>query len=76
MLSEYGTRCGEPYVKHLDGDIWELRPGKNRILFACYKGGYFIVLRHFVKKTQKTPPGEIEIAKKRYIDFCARGIKV
>ena len=26
VLSEYGTRAGEPYVKHLDGDIWELRP--------------------------------------------------
>lgn len=25
-LSEYGTQIGEPYIKHLDGDIWELRP--------------------------------------------------
>ena len=25
-LSEYGTRAGEPYIKHIGGDIWELRP--------------------------------------------------
>ena len=25
-LSEYGTQIGEPYVKHIDGEIWELRP--------------------------------------------------
>lgn len=32
ILSEYGTQAGEPYVKHLDGDIWELRPLRDRIL--------------------------------------------
>lgn len=26
ILSHYGTGAGEPYIKHLDGDIWELRP--------------------------------------------------
>ena len=30
VLSEYGKMAGEPYIKHLDGDIWELRP----ILFS------------------------------------------
>ena len=24
ILSEYGTQAGEPYIKHLTGDIWEL----------------------------------------------------
>ena len=37
ILCENGTRVGEPVVKHLDGDIWELRPLNNRILFAYYK---------------------------------------
>lgn len=35
MLSEYGTQAGEPYVKHLDGAIWELRPLRDRILFVA-----------------------------------------
>ncbi len=30
---EHGTAAGEPYVKHLDGEIWELRPLRDRILF-------------------------------------------
>ena len=34
ILAEYGTRAGEPYIKHLDGPIWELRPLRDRILFA------------------------------------------
>ena len=34
-LSVYGTeQLTENYVKHLDGDIWELRPLRDRILFA------------------------------------------
>ena len=34
VLSEYGTQAGEPYIKHLDGDIWELRPLRDRIFFV------------------------------------------
>ena len=31
VLSKYGTYAGEPYIKHLEGDIWELRPLSDRI---------------------------------------------
>lgn len=31
VLSEHGTQAGEPYIKHLDGEIWELRPLRDRI---------------------------------------------
>ena len=35
-LSEEGTFAGLPYVKHIEGDIWELRPLRDRIFFvAC-----------------------------------------
>ena len=33
MLSELGSQIGEPYVKHLDGEIWELRPIRFAALF-------------------------------------------
>jgi phage-related protein len=49
----------------LEGDIWELRPIDNRILFAAWDGEKFILLHHFLKQTQKTPPLEIETAKRR-----------
>lgn len=68
VLAERGTRAGEKYTKHLDGDIWELRPIENRILFFCWNGAEYIFLHYFTKKTQKTPKREIETAKRRMIE--------
>ncbi|MBQ6814871.1 MAG: type II toxin-antitoxin system RelE/ParE family toxin [Lachnospiraceae bacterium] len=72
MLEEMGTRMGEPMTKHLKGQIWELRPLKNRILYAYYKGNKFIILHYFVKKTKKTPQKEIERAEKNLRDYMER----
>ena len=63
-LQTDGLNCGSPYVKHLDEEIWELRPLKDRILFASWQDDGFIFLHHFVKKTQKTPRRELSKAKK------------
>jgi len=71
-LSIYGTQVGEPYIKHLDGEIWELRPIRGRVLFAAWNGNSFILLHHFIKKTQKTPPQEIEKAKRELGEFRER----
>ena len=71
-LERYGTKIGEPYVKHLEDDIWELRPLRNRILFFCWKDNKFVLLHHFVKKTQKTPRKEIETAIRRKQDYLSR----
>ena len=35
LLSQHGTRAGQPYIKHLDAEIWELRPLRDRILFVA-----------------------------------------
>lgn len=72
ILEEVGTRIGEPVTKHLDGEIWELRPLRNRILYAFYKDNTFILLHHFMKKTRKTPQKEIEQAKRNLKDFRER----
>lgn len=72
-LSIYGTRAGEPFVKHIDGDIWELRPLRNRILFFAYDGEQIILLSHFIKKTQKTPKREIEKAQNLMNEYKERG---
>ena len=64
-----GTNAGEPYVKHLEGEIWELRPLRDRILFAAWDGKNYILLHHFMKKTQKTPHREIEQAKANLADW-------
>ena len=72
LLCEHGTRVGEPVVKHLEGKIWELRPLRNRILFALYKDKVFILLHRFMKKTDKTPPMEVEQAERLLKDFIER----
>lgn len=71
-LETYGIRIGEPQVKHLDGNLWELRPLSHRIIFFYWKDNKFILLHHFVKKTQKTPQREIEQAAKNLKDFLER----
>ena len=72
LLCEHGTWIGEPVVKHLDREIWELRPLDNRLLFANYRGNIFILLHRFVKKTDKTPPAEIDQAKRLLVDYIER----
>ena len=69
ILQNYGTSIGEPYIKHLDSEIWELRPLRDRILFAAWVDDSFILLHHFMKKTQKTPQVEIDKAKRELEDF-------
>lgn len=71
-LSRYGTRIGKPYVKHIDDEIWELRPLGNRIFFFYWKDNKFVLLHHFIKKSQKTPPKEISKAKSNLKDFLER----
>ncbi len=74
LLSQHGTRAGEPYIKHLDAEIWELRPLRDRILFVAWIDGSFVLLHHFMKKTQKTPKREIEQAKRELADLKERGL--
>lgn len=63
ILMEHGTFAGEPFMKHIDGKIWELRPLQDRIFFAAWENGSFVLLHHFVKKSRKTPASEIKRAK-------------
>jgi phage-related protein len=59
----------EPHVKHLEGPLWEMRitgqDGVSRAIYITAKGRRVVVVRVFVKKTQKTPRGEIVLALKQ-----------
>jgi len=72
VLHEHGKTVGEPYIKHIDGNIWELRPLKQRIFFASWIDNSFILLHHFHKKTQKTPSREVDKAKRNLKDIQKR----
>ena len=72
QLKKYGVAAGEPAVKRINENIWELRPINDRILFAHWKDNIFILLHQFVKKTNKTPPREIAQAERNLKDFKER----
>ncbi len=73
-LKGRGLQLKEPFIKHIEEDIWELRPLRNRILFVAWRSGSFVLLHYFIKKTQKTPRREIEKAKREIKDIIERGI--
>jgi phage-related protein len=62
-------RVREPYVKHLEDRLWEMRlAGQNTIARAIYvaaSGRRVVVLHAFIKKTEKTPRRALEIARAR-----------
>lgn len=59
----------EPHVAHLEGPLWEMRmkgkDGISRALYVTARTQRVVIVRVFVKKTQKTPRREIELALKR-----------
>ena len=70
LINGYGLeRMREPYVRHLEGRVWEMRmKGKDGIARAAYvtaAGRRVVVVHVFAKKAQKTPRREIETALRR-----------
>jgi phage-related protein len=70
LIEEMGLeRVGEPHVKHLEGRLWEMRlsgrSGISRALYVVVTARRVIIVRVFVKKTQKTPRREIDLALSR-----------
>ena len=76
ILEEKGNVLREPYSKHLEDGIFELRckVGSNitRVLYFFYYQGKIILTNGFVKKVQKTPRTEIQVAKARRAEYIER----
>lgn len=72
LLSINGTNLPTDIAKHLGDDIWELRPGFNRVFFFYHENDTYVLLHHFRKKTQKTPRREIDKAIKEREDYITR----
>lgn len=70
LIEDHGlAQLREPHVKHLDDKLWEIRiSGRDGIARAIYltaSGRRAVVVRIFMKKTQKTPAGELATARAR-----------
>lgn len=72
LLQNNGTRLPDTVAKHITEDIWELRPGNNRIFYLYHQNNTFVLLHAFRKKTQKTPRKEIKKAKAERDDYLLR----
>lgn len=70
LIQAHGLeRVREPHVKHVEGPLWEIRligrDGIARALYVTASGKRVVIVRAFVKKTQKTPREEIALALRR-----------
>lgn len=67
LIEEMGIEhVGEPHVKHIEGRLWEMRlkgrSGISRALYVTPMRQRVVIVRVFVKKTEKTPRREIDLA--------------
>jgi phage-related protein len=66
-------------ARHLEDDIWEVRVDGDRVIYRILfaeeggRGQVLLALEGLKKKTQKTPRGTIELAKRRLADWRRRG---
>lgn len=73
MRVQFRWPVGMPLCRPLSGGLWEVRSnlsgGRIARVFFCFVGGKLIALHGIIKKTQKTPPAELELARKRQREF-------
>lgn len=69
MRVQFGWPIGMPLVKSLKDGLWEVRSSlpsqKVARLIVCFHQQTLVVLHGFIKKTQKTPSDDLEVAKRR-----------
>ena len=70
LIVGYGLeRVREPYVKHLEGKLWEMRligrDGIARAIYVTAAGQRVVVVHVFTKKTRKTPATALATARSR-----------
>ncbi len=69
MIEEFGANLGMPYTSKIEKDLFEIRAkgpeGIGRSIYCTEKGKKIIILHSFLKKTQKAPKRELNIARKR-----------
>ena len=76
IVREKGYQTRMPYSEELEDGIFELRAKVgsdiSRVLYFFVVGRKIILTNGFIKKTQKTPKSEIELAKKYRADYFSR----
>ncbi len=80
LLEEFGINLTYPHTRKIEGEnykgLWELRiqfaSDISRIFYFIHLDNTFVLLHGFVKKSNKTPERELEIARKYMQDYIRR----
>lgn len=71
-MEQFGPDLGMPHTRAMGGGLFELRikaaEGIARVFYCAVVGRRIVVLHQFVKKTDKTPLKELDIARRRMKD--------
>lgn len=66
--AQFGWPIGMPLIRKLDADLWEVRSRLHnriaRVIFTV-EGDKMVLLHGFIKKSQKTPQSDLQLAKQR-----------
>jgi len=77
LLEEFGLELGMPHARAMGKGLYELRPhgreGIARVFYCSVVGKEIVILHSFIKKTNKTPRHEMEIALKRLTEIKSNG---
>jgi phage-related protein len=69
VLLDFGNRLPAQYAKHIEGDLWELRPEfggvEMRLFYFTFAEELVVFVHGLKKKTQKTRRADIDLAMKR-----------
>lgn len=72
LIEEHGANLGSPHTEPMGDGLFEIRAkaqeGIGRSLYCYMKGRHIIVLHAFIKKSNKTPKSELDLAKKRKVE--------
>ncbi|MFW2572352.1 type II toxin-antitoxin system RelE/ParE family toxin [Legionella sp. 29fVS95] len=69
LIEKHGANLGHPHTEAMGDGLFEIRAkaqeGIARSLYCYMKGRHIIVLHAFIKKSQKTPKTDLDLARKR-----------
>ena len=72
-MEEHGPNLGMPHTRAMGGGLFELRlkagEGNARVFYCTVVERRIVMLHLFVKKSQKTPRKELDIARRRQKDM-------
>jgi phage-related protein len=69
---QFGWPLGMPLVRKLEPGLWEVRSSLNRRIarrLFTLVGEHMVLLHGFVKKSQKTPLSDLEVARSRRVEL-------